>query len=189
MNSAHPSQSPRKEIDPSKTARVLANLQRVTAPAEADPVMRVVESPTVSAVDEQGDAHPNGPNQTRNAAESRGGSNSHTTPEPRSVHDTRTVPESRSSFDARPSNESRHGVDARPRRIRSTGAETIAEKPFEVSTGKGIKMLNVRVPKDLHARLTLIATRNKIADNGQPATITDLAIDALREIVDRHEAA
>lgn len=151
MSSPTLSQLPREDVDTNKTARVLANLQRVTAsaepPASLEPVVRKIEPPTAPEA----------------AAESR--------------------------LAALRPNDGRAVAEGKPRRPRGMNAETIAEKPFEVSTGRGIKMLNVRVPKDLHARLTLIATRNKLAENGAPSTITDLAIDALRELVERHEAA
>jgi hypothetical protein len=55
---------------------------------------------------------------------------------------------------------------------------------FDVSTGKGIKHLTIRVPKEMAADLSLLAMRNKLAENGEPTTINDLGIKALRGMLE-----
>ena len=55
---------------------------------------------------------------------------------------------------------------------------------FDVSTGRGVKHLTIRVPKEMAADLSLLAMRNKLSENGGPTTINELGIRALRELLD-----
>ena len=55
---------------------------------------------------------------------------------------------------------------------------------FDVSTGRGIKHLTVRVPKEMAADLALLAMRNKLSENGEPTTINELGIKAFRSMLD-----
>lgn len=55
---------------------------------------------------------------------------------------------------------------------------------FDVSTGRGIKHLTIRVPKEMAADLALLAMRNKLSENGEPTTINDLGIQAFQELLD-----
>ena len=102
----------------------------------------------------------------------------------------------------------RRGVEMPPAALRRMGAEqpqpTQPEKPekpaakkadlraaavqrqvdFDVSTGRGIKHLTIRVPKEMAADLALLAMRNKLSENGGPTTINELGIRALQRLLD-----
>jgi len=75
---------------------------------------------------------------------------------------------------------------AKPARRPATQPASVQRKvDFDVSTGRGVKHLTFRVPKDLAADLALTALRNKLAENGEPTTINDLGLKALRDLLDR----
>jgi hypothetical protein len=77
-------------------------------------------------------------------------------------------------------------VDAEPARRetrRRAGANVQRKVDFEVSTGQGTRHLTLRVPKDLAGDLSLLAMKNKLAENGQPTTINDLGIAALQKFL------
>jgi hypothetical protein len=73
-------------------------------------------------------------------------------------------------------------------RSKRRSADLIAQT-FEVAPGKGTRVLTARIPRDLHARLYLLATSNRFAENNAPATINDLVMEALHEWLERHDAA
>ena len=71
----------------------------------------------------------------------------------------------------------------RPSR-RESSAAVQRSVDFDVSTGRGVKHLTIRVPKEMAADLSLLAMRNKLSENGGPTTINELGIRALRELLD-----
>ena len=70
------------------------------------------------------------------------------------------------------------------RRDDSRGAGVQRNVDFDVSTGRGIKHLTIRVPKEMAADLALMAMRNKLSENGEPTTINELGIQALQGLLD-----
>ena len=76
---------------------------------------------------------------------------------------------------------------AKPKVAKATRREDAAVQrnvDFDVSTGRGVKHLTIRVPKEMAADLSLLAMRNKLSENGGPTTINELGIRALRELLD-----
>jgi len=70
------------------------------------------------------------------------------------------------------------------REVRRKGSANVQRKiDFEVSTGQGTRHLTLRVPKDLAGDLSLLAMKNKLAENGEPTTINELGITALRRLL------
>jgi hypothetical protein len=66
---------------------------------------------------------------------------------------------------------------------RRASANVQRKVDFEVSTGQGTRHLTLRVPKDLAGDLSLLAMKNKLAENGEPTTINELGIVALRRLL------
>ena len=62
-------------------------------------------------------------------------------------------------------------------------AEVSRNIDFAVNTGKGIKHLTIRVPKEMAADLALLAMRNKLSENGEPTTINELGIKAFETML------
>ena len=71
-----------------------------------------------------------------------------------------------------------------PKPARREDAAVQRNVDFDVSTGRGVKHLTIRVPKEMAADLSLLAMRNKLSENGGPTTINELGIRALRELLD-----
>lgn len=76
-------------------------------------------------------------------------------------------------------------ADAAPKSTgpRMTPAEVQRNMDFNVSTGRGIKHLTIRVPKEMAADLALLAMRNKLSENGAPTTINELGIKAFESLL------
>jgi hypothetical protein len=73
---------------------------------------------------------------------------------------------------------------ARRETRRKSAVSTVQRKfDIEVSTGQGTRHLTLRVPKDLAGDLSMMAMKNKLEENGQPTTINDLGILALRRLL------
>lgn len=73
---------------------------------------------------------------------------------------------------------------AKASRAKKTNAANVSRNvDFDVSTGKGIKHLTIRVPKEMAADLTLLAMRNKLSENGEPTTINELGIRAFERML------
>jgi hypothetical protein len=81
--------------------------------------------------------------------------------------------------------ENREPARREPRR--KTSATVQRKLDVEISTGQGTRHLTLRVPKDLAGDLSMLAMKNKLEENGQPTTINDLGIQALRRLL--NEAA
>jgi hypothetical protein len=75
-----------------------------------------------------------------------------------------------------------------PESVDANSATTINRK-FAVGAVKGTKTLTVRMPHDLHARLLVLATANKIANAGEPDNMNDLVIRAVEKLIRQAEAA
>lgn len=68
-------------------------------------------------------------------------------------------------------------------KAKSNPANVSRNIDFDVSTGRGIKHLTIRVPKEMAADLTLLAMRNKLSENGEPTTINELGIRAFTQML------
>jgi hypothetical protein len=75
-----------------------------------------------------------------------------------------------------------------PDSVEPSSVATINRK-FAVGAVKGTKTLTVRMPHDLHARLLVLATGNKIANAGEPDNMNDLVIRAVEKLIRQAEAA
>ncbi|MEM8873756.1 MAG: hypothetical protein AAGD32_05795 [Planctomycetota bacterium] len=73
---------------------------------------------------------------------------------------------------------------AKAKSKKSNAANVSRNVDFDVSTGKGIKHLTIRVPKEMAADLTLLAMRNKLSENGEPTTINELGIRAFTQMLE-----
>jgi hypothetical protein len=77
---------------------------------------------------------------------------------------------------------------SRSSRKKTSGNETFA-RTFEVAAGKGTRVLTARIPRELHARVYLVATNNRFAEADAPHTINELVQEALNEWLSKHDAA
>ncbi|MEM1097704.1 MAG: hypothetical protein AAGH92_02830 [Planctomycetota bacterium] len=68
---------------------------------------------------------------------------------------------------------------------------TQLHRSFTVAPGTGTKVLTARVPRALHARLTLLATANKFADTDEHeqdfTTVNAIVMDALHDWLAKHD--
>jgi hypothetical protein len=66
---------------------------------------------------------------------------------------------------------------------RKTPASVARKIDIDVATGQGTRHLTLRVPKDLAGDLSMLAMKNKLEENGEPTTINELGIQALRRLL------
>lgn len=88
----------------------------------------------------------------------------------------------------KPAARTRPAMRIAPESVDANSATTINRK-FAVGAVKGTKTLTVRMPHDLHARLLVLATANKIANAGEPDNMNDLVIRAVEKLIRQAEAA
>ncbi|MEM7577478.1 MAG: hypothetical protein AAF328_08385 [Planctomycetota bacterium] len=73
----------------------------------------------------------------------------------------------------------------------TSSAGTQLHRSFTVAPGTGTKVLTARVPRALHARLTLLATANKFADTDEHeqdfTTVNAIVMDALHHWLAKHD--
>lgn len=73
----------------------------------------------------------------------------------------------------------------------ASGRGTQLHRSFTVAPGTGTKVLTARVPRDLHARLTLLATAHKFAETddaeGAFTTVNAIVMDALHDWLAKHD--
>ena len=86
------------------------------------------------------------------------------------------------------SSDEQGGSRSRTPRKKSVDSDRI-ERTFEVVAGKGSRVLTARIPRELHARVYLVATTNRFAERDAPHTINQLVQDALHEWLAKHDAA
>jgi hypothetical protein len=77
--------------------------------------------------------------------------------------------------------------DNRPRRKAENGRTV--NRTFDIVTGTATQALTVRVPEEVHARLVLVATTNRLSRNGQPATLNELIAEGIEHVLTRYDAA
>jgi len=75
----------------------------------------------------------------------------------------------------------------RTKRSKSGGGETI-DATFDVPTGQATKLITIRCPKDMHARLTILATKNRLGER-EGQSLNDLALRAFSHLLETAEAA
>ena len=56
------------------------------------------------------------------------------------------------------------------------------DQSFSVGQVKGVQTLTVRIPVELHAKLYLLATKNKIARDGSPDNMNEIVTDAIERL-------
>lgn len=78
---------------------------------------------------------------------------------------------------------STNGAASAPKTRRSprAGSERI-DQSFNVGQVKGVQTLTVRIPVELHAKLYLLATKNKIARDGSAANMNEIVTDAIERL-------
>ena len=85
---------------------------------------------------------------------------------------------------------STHGSANRRQKTTPSQSGAVQRKmDFDVSTGRGVKHLTIRVPKEVAADLSLLAMRNKLSENGEPTTINELGLKAFKDLLRRTIAA
>ena len=90
-----------------------------------------------------------------------------------------TIATGASEVDASPTN----GAASAPKARRSprVASERI-DQTFNVGQVKGVQTLTVRIPVELHAKLYLLATKNKIARDGSAANMNEIVTDAIERL-------
>jgi hypothetical protein len=62
-------------------------------------------------------------------------------------------------------------------------------RSFDIVTGPSTRALTVRIPDDVHARLVLIATSNRLARTGEASTLNELIAEGIEHVLVRYDAA
>lgn len=88
-----------------------------------------------------------------------------------------------------PANSRPRSTKRRPAEIERNPDNDRLDRTFEVAAGRGVRVLTARIPRELHARVYLVATNNRFAERDAPQTINELVMDALNEWLDKHDAA
>lgn len=77
--------------------------------------------------------------------------------------------------------------ESRGRRKPDTGRTL--NRSFEIVTGPSTRALTVRIPEDIHARLVLVATGNRLGRTGQASTLNELIAEGIEHVLERYDAA
>lgn len=189
MNPTEPKRA--TEVDPGKTAKFLANLQRTVAKRDPDdpPAARPAAArPAVVPSSFSSDTEP----KPEPKAEAK--------PEPKPQARTEPKPEAKprvavtedeADFEEEPQRtpvKVRKPARRKPvRRQAGRDDEDRVSMEINLDPGTGKRVVYVRVDKTLADRLQLIAFQNKIAGGDGPTTINEIGIEALLDWIDRYE--
>lgn len=78
--------------------------------------------------------------------------------------------------------------EARPRKKASDNSRTM-NRTFDIVTGPSTRALTVRIPEDVHARLVIVATGNRLGRTGQASTLNELIAEGIEHVLERYDAA
>ncbi len=178
MSSSTPSRH-EADVDPSKTAKFLANLQRTVgrrdpddAPISFNPAVATTSQPSIAKPAPTLPVHAEVPEPVRSQPTSSSAEPT-MTPIPQAVSNPAGQGGSRS---------------AKPRRRSENKADKM-QLEVTLDPGTASRVVYIRVDKTLADRLALIAFQNKINGGDGPATINDIGISALNRWLDDYEQA
>lgn len=78
--------------------------------------------------------------------------------------------------------------EPRPRKKASDNSRTM-NRTFDIVTGPSTRALTVRIPDEVHARLVIVATGNRLGRTGQASTLNELIAEGIEHVLERYDAA
>lgn len=92
------------------------------------------------------------------------------------------------AVDAQPDASNEPKRENRPRRKPTDNNRTL-NRTFDIVTGPSTRALTVRIREDVHARLVLVATGNRLGRTGQASTLNELIAEGIEHVLERYDAA